>query len=81
MWETFGCVGPATADFLREAVAGPALASVQTGLLRDVSVGIWWSVATVVQDGYDNGYGLEGAPDGGEAGAGEGNVEIARLGE
>lgn len=53
----------------------------RTGVLRDVSVAIWRSVATGVREGYDNCYGLEGAPDGGKAGTGEGSVGMARVGE
>lgn len=81
VWETSGRVGPATAEFLREAFHGPALASARAGLLRDVSVAIWRSVATGVREGYDNCFELEGAPGGAEAGAREVDVGLARVGE
>lgn len=81
VWETFGRIGPAKAEFLREAFDGPALAPARAGLLRDVFVAIWRSVVTGVREGYDNCFLLEGAPDGGEAGAREVDVGLARVGE
>lgn len=81
VWESFGRVGPATAAFLREALAGPALASVRAGLLRDVSVAIWRSVPRGVRERYDNRYGLEGVPCGGAASAMVLDEGLARVGE
>lgn len=79
--ESFGRVGPATAEFLRDALGGPAQAAVRAGLLRDVSVAIWRSVAKGVREGYNNFYELQDAPGGREAGARGVDEGLARVRE
>lgn len=81
VFEMFDRVGLATADFLREAFAGPVLSSMRTGLLRYVSVAIWRSVVKGVQEGYDNCFDLKGAPGSEEAGVREMDVSLARVSE
>jgi len=51
-WEALGRIGPATAAWLRAAVAGPQLAAVRAGLLLDVCVALWRSLTWAVAGGY-----------------------------
>jgi len=44
VWEALGRIGPATAAWLRAALAGPQLAAVRAGLLLDVSLALWRSL-------------------------------------
>ena len=52
VWEALGRVGPATDAWLAAALAGPRLAAVRAGLLLDVSVALWRSLAWAVARGY-----------------------------
>ena len=52
VWEALGRIGPATEKWLAAALAGPQLASVRAGLLLDVSVALWRSLAWAVARGY-----------------------------
>ena len=45
VWEALGRIGPATDAWLAAALAGPRLAAVRAGLLLDVSVALWRSLA------------------------------------
>lgn len=52
VWEAYGRVGPATARWLRDALSGPGLAALRTGLRTDVSVALWRTHARAVADCY-----------------------------
>jgi len=52
VWEALGRIGPATAAWLRAALAGPQLAAVRAGLLLDVSLALWRSLTWAVAGGY-----------------------------
>jgi len=52
VWEALGRIGPATDAWLAAALAGPRLAAVRAGLLLDVSVALWRSLAWAVARGY-----------------------------
>ena len=52
VWEALGRIGPATDAWLAGALAGPRLAAVRAGLLLDVSVALWRSLAWAVARGY-----------------------------
>jgi len=52
VWEALGRIGPATDAWLAAALAGPQLAAVRAGLLLDVSVALWRSLAWAVARGY-----------------------------
>jgi len=50
--EALGRIGPATAAWLRAALAGPQLAAVRACLLLDVSLALWCSLTWAVEGGY-----------------------------
>ena len=52
VWEALGRIGPATAAWLRAALAGPQLAAVRAGQLLEVSVALWHSPTWEVAGGY-----------------------------
>jgi len=52
VWQALGRIGPATAAWLRAALAGPQLAAVRAGLLLDVSLALWRSLTWAVAGGY-----------------------------
>ena len=52
VWEALGRIGPATDVWLAAALAGPQLAAVRAGLLLDISVALWRSLAWAVARGY-----------------------------
>jgi len=52
VWEALGRIGPATDVWLAAALAGPQLAAVRAGLLLDISVALWRSLAWAAARGY-----------------------------
>jgi len=52
VWEVFGRVGPASADFLRTAVGGPGRSSALASLLPDASAIIWRYNARMLCEGF-----------------------------
>jgi len=52
VWEVFGRVGPASADFLRSAVGGPGRSRALASLLTDASAIIWRYNARMLCEGF-----------------------------
>ena len=52
VWEVFGRVGPASADFLRAAVGGPGRSRALASLLTDASAIIWRYNARMLCEGF-----------------------------
>jgi len=53
VWEVFGRVGPASADFLRTAVGGPGRSRALASLLTDASAIIWRYNARMLVEGFE----------------------------
>jgi len=52
VWEVFGRVGPASADFLQTAVGGPGRSRALASLLTDASSIIWRDNARMLCEGF-----------------------------
>jgi len=54
VWESLGRIGPATDTWLKTTLAVPQLAAVRAGLLLEISVALWRSLACEVAGGYSH---------------------------